>query len=62
MFGFESQDISLTAEQAAHIGTPITEKVINVKKVGDSSANGASPVPLFQPLWIASLAIAESSL
>lgn len=56
--GFESQDITLTAEQASHIGTPITKKVINVNKVGENSANGNSPVTLFQPLWMASLATA----
>ncbi|MEH7072622.1 YhgE/Pip domain-containing protein [Neobacillus drentensis] len=56
--GFEKQGRTLTAEQAANLATPITKKVTNVNEIGTNSANGNSPVSLFQPLWIGSLASA----
>lgn len=56
--GFEVQGANLTVEQAASIVTPITKKVTNVNEVGTNSANGNSPISLFQPLWMASLASA----
>jgi YhgE/Pip-like protein len=56
--GFEKQGTTLTAKQAASLATPITKKIINVNEIGTNSANGNSPVSLFQPLWIASLASA----
>ena len=56
--GFEKQGATLTAKQAAILATPITKKVTNVNEIGTNSANGNSPISLFQPLWIASLASA----
>lgn len=56
--GLEKQGATLTAKQAASLATPITKKVTNVNEIGTNSANGNSPVSLFQPLWIASLASA----
>lgn len=56
--GFEKQGATFTAKQAASLATPITKKVTNVNEIGTNSANGNSPVSLFQPLWIASLASA----
>lgn len=54
--GFTSKGASLTVEQASSLATPIIKKVSNVHETGTSSANGNSPVSLFQPLWMASLA------
>lgn len=56
--GFEKQGATLTAKQAASLAVPIAKKVTNVNEVGTNSANGNSPMSLFQPLWIASLASA----
>ncbi|MBM7651179.1 YhgE/Pip domain-containing protein [Neobacillus cucumis] len=56
--GFEKQGATLTAKQAASLATPITKNVTNVNEIGTNSANGNSPVSLFQPLWIGSLASA----
>lgn len=56
--GYESNNITLTAEQVSNILTPISKKVINVNEVKENSANGNAPVSLFQPLWIASIATA----
>ena len=56
--GFEKQGATLTAKQAASLAVPIAKKVTNVNEVGTNSANGNSPISLFQPLWIASLASA----
>ncbi|MFJ7975959.1 YhgE/Pip domain-containing protein [Peribacillus sp. JNUCC 23] len=56
--GFEKQGATLTAKQAASLATPITKTVTNVNEIGTNSANGNSPISLFQPLWIASLASA----
>ncbi|MED4228945.1 YhgE/Pip domain-containing protein [Neobacillus cucumis] len=56
--GFEKQGATLTAKQAASLAMPITKKVTNVNEIGTNSANGNSPVSLFQPLWIGSLASA----
>ncbi|MEH7378036.1 YhgE/Pip domain-containing protein [Neobacillus drentensis] len=54
--GFEKQGATLTAKQAASLATPISKKVTNVNEIGTNSAGGNSPVSLFQPLWIGSLA------
>ncbi|USK71174.1 YhgE/Pip domain-containing protein [Peribacillus asahii] len=56
--GFEKQGATLTAKQAESLATPITKTVTNVNEIGSNSANGNSPVSLFQPLWMASLASA----
>ncbi|WHZ02890.1 DUF3533 domain-containing protein [Neobacillus sp. YX16] len=56
--GFEKQGETLTAKQAASLAAPIAKKVTNVNEIGTNSANGNSPISLFQPLWIASLASA----
>ncbi|MGF6950428.1 hypothetical protein QF028_002933 [Neobacillus sp. B4I6] len=56
--GFEKQGATLTAKQAASLAIPISKKVTNVNEIGINSANGNSPVSLFQPLWIGSLASA----
>lgn len=56
--GFEKQGATLTAKQAASLATPITKTVTNVNEIGTNSASGNSPVSLFQPLWIGSLASA----
>ncbi|MFJ5624900.1 YhgE/Pip domain-containing protein [Peribacillus loiseleuriae] len=54
--GFEKQGGTLTAKQASSLVSPITKKVTNVNETGPNSANGNSPVSLFQPLWMASIA------
>ncbi len=56
--GFDKQGVTLTAKQAASLATPITRSITNVNEFGSKSANGNSPISLFQPLWIASLASA----
>ncbi|KAA0547098.1 DUF3533 domain-containing protein [Bacillus sp. BGMRC 2118] len=56
--GFEKQGATLTVKQAASLAIPIAKKVTIVNEIGTNSANGNSPVSLFQPLWMASLAIA----
>lgn len=56
--GFEKLEATLTPKQASSLATPITKKVTNVNEIGSNSANGNSPVSLFQPLWIASMASA----
>ncbi|TPV42616.1 YhgE/Pip domain-containing protein [Bacillus dicomae] len=56
--GLKAKGATLTTDEAAKLVTPITKKVTNVNKVGKNSANGNSPISLFQPLWIASLASA----
>ncbi|WNS46807.1 ABC transporter permease [Paenibacillus sp. MMS20-IR301] len=56
--GFKAQGGTLTVEQAAGLATPIIKQVANVNETGTSSANGNSPISLFQPLWMASLASA----
>ncbi|SFC51786.1 YhgE/Pip N-terminal domain-containing protein [Bacillus sp. OV322] len=55
---FEAQGAALTAKQTAVLAAPISKKVTNVNEIGTNSANGNSPVSLFQPLWIGSLASA----
>ncbi|MBJ7996497.1 YhgE/Pip domain-containing protein [Bacillus mycoides] len=54
--GLKAKGTTLTADQVSNVVTPITKKVINVNEIGKNSANGNSPMSLFQPLWIASLA------
>ncbi|MDA1571142.1 phage infection protein, partial [Bacillus cereus] len=56
--GLKAKGATLTTDEAAKLVTPITKKVTNVNEVGENSANGNSPISLFQPLWIASLASA----
>ncbi|MBZ4222618.1 DUF3533 domain-containing protein [Bacillus wiedmannii] len=56
--GLKAKGATLTADQVSNVVTPITKKVINVNETGKNSANGNSPMSLFQPLWIASLASA----
>ncbi|MGG0153438.1 YhgE/Pip domain-containing protein [Bacillus mycoides] len=56
--GLKAKGATLTADQASNLVTPITKKVTNVNAIGKNSANGNSPISLFQPLWIASLASA----
>ena len=56
--GLEKQGAAITVKQAASLAAPITKKVANVNEIGTNSANGNSPVSLFQPLWIGSLASA----
>ncbi|OOL11925.1 phage infection protein [Bacillus cereus] len=53
--GWKAKGATLTADQVSNVVTPITKKVTNVNEVGKNSANGNSPISLFQPLWIASL-------
>jgi len=56
--GLKAKGATLTADQVSNVVTPITKKVTNVNETGKNSANGNSPMSLFQPLWIASLASA----
>ncbi|NMH68358.1 DUF3533 domain-containing protein [Bacillus sp. RO3] len=56
--GFEKQGVTLSPKQVSTLVTPITKNVINVNEIGTNSANGNSPVSLFQPLWMASMASA----
>ncbi|PGT19417.1 YhgE/Pip domain-containing protein [Bacillus cereus] len=56
--GFKAKGATLTTDQVSNLVTPIAKKVTNVNEVGKNSANGNSPISLFQPLWIASLASA----
>ncbi|WHY31871.1 YhgE/Pip domain-containing protein [Bacillus wiedmannii] len=56
--GLKAKGATLTTDQAVKLVTPITKKVTNVNEIGKKSANGNSPMSLFQPLWIASLASA----
>lgn len=56
--GLKAKGATLTADQVSNVVTPITKKVTNVNEIGKNSANGNSPMSLFQPLWIASLASA----
>lgn len=55
---FKAKGITLIADQASSLVTPITKKVTNMNEIGKNSTNGHSPISLFQPLWIASLASA----
>lgn len=56
--GLKAKGATLTADQVSNVITPIAKKVTNVNEIGKNSANGNSPMSLFQPLWIASLASA----
>ncbi|MGY2613955.1 YhgE/Pip domain-containing protein [Bacillus pretiosus] len=56
--GLKAKGATLTADQVSKVVTPIAKKVTNVNETGKNSANGNSPMSLFQPLWIASLASA----
>lgn len=53
---FAAQNMTLTAEQAAAIATPITKVVTIVHGAGENMGGGNMPVNLFQPLWIGSIA------
>ncbi|WP_408895131.1 ABC transporter permease [Paenibacillus taichungensis] len=52
----KAKGTTLTVEQVAFLVNPIAKDVTNVNEVGTHSANGNSPISLFQPLWMASLA------
>ncbi|KPL60423.1 YhgE/Pip domain-containing protein [Rossellomorea vietnamensis] len=56
--GFGKQSATLTPQQVSKLVNPITKSVTNVNEIGTHSANGNSPVSLFQPLWMASMASA----
>ncbi|MGG0707746.1 YhgE/Pip domain-containing protein [Bacillus paramobilis] len=56
--GYKAKGATLTADQVSNVVSPIAKKVTNVNETGKNSANGNSPMSLFQPLWIASLASA----
>ncbi|PFM48021.1 phage infection protein [Bacillus cereus] len=56
--GLKAKGATLTADQVTNVVTPIAKKVTNVNEIGKNSANGNSPMSLFQPLWISSLASA----
>ncbi|HDR7325817.1 MULTISPECIES: YhgE/Pip domain-containing protein [Bacillus] len=58
--GLKARGATLTTDQASKLVTPIVKNVKNVNEVGKNSANGNSPMALFQPLWIASLASAAN--
>lgn len=55
---FTAQNMTLTAEQASSIATPITKVVTTVNGAGENMGGGNMPVNLFQPLWIGSIATA----
>lgn len=48
--GFKAKGTTLTTDQVSKLVTPITKKVTNVNEIGKNSANGNSPISLFQPL------------
>ncbi|WP_180228552.1 YhgE/Pip domain-containing protein [Bacillus wiedmannii] len=56
--GSKAKVATVIADQVSNVVTPIAKKVTNVNEIGKNSANGNSPMSLFQPLWIASLASA----
>lgn len=56
--GLKKQGATLTVDQASVLVSPITKTVTNVNEIGTNSANGNSPVSLFQPLWMACMASA----
>ena len=56
--GLKAKGATVTVDQVSNVVTPIAKKVTNVNEIGKNSANGNSPISLFQPLWIASLASA----
>ena len=56
--GLSVQGATLTVEQAAAIAVPIEKVVENVNETGENSASGNSPISLFQPIWIGSIATA----
>ncbi|MGF9769060.1 YhgE/Pip domain-containing protein [Bacillus albus] len=56
--GLKAKGATVTVDQVSNVVTPIAKKVTNVNETGKNSANGNSPMSLFQPLWIASLASA----
>ncbi|MES5866024.1 DUF3533 domain-containing protein [Bacillus cereus group sp. RP32] len=56
--GLKAKGATVKVDQVSNVVTPITKEVTNVNEIGKNSANGNSPMSLFQPLWIASLASA----
>lgn len=52
---FDQQVAAITTKQAAAFASPIVSEVIHANAIGTHSANGNSPVLMFQPLWMASL-------
>ncbi|MED3822641.1 DUF3533 domain-containing protein [Priestia flexa] len=54
----EKQGATLTPKQIELFANPVGKTMENVHETGKNSANGNSPISLFQPLWIACLASA----
>ncbi|MDQ0185162.1 YhgE/Pip-like protein [Cytobacillus kochii] len=54
----KTADTAVSVSQAEVLAEPIAVNHQNVNAVGENSANGNAPVSLFQPLWIAVMAIA----
>lgn len=52
---FDQQGAAISTKQAAALASPIDCVVIHVNATGTHSANGNSPILMFQPLWMASL-------
>lgn len=52
---FDQQGAAVSTKQAAAFASPIVSEVIHANAIGTHSANGNSPVLMFQPLWMASL-------
>lgn len=52
---FDQQGAAVSTKQAAAFASPIVSEVIYANAIGTRSANGNSPVLMFQPLWMASL-------
>ncbi|WP_391209736.1 YhgE/Pip domain-containing protein [Psychrobacillus sp. L4] len=53
--GFKMNGNTISTEQASLLVSPIMKKVVNVNETGTKSANGNSPVSMFQPLWMGSI-------
>ncbi|WP_391122959.1 YhgE/Pip domain-containing protein [Psychrobacillus sp. L3] len=53
--GFKMNGNTITTEQASLLVSPIMKKVVNINETGTKSANGNSPVSMFQPLWMGSI-------
>ncbi|WP_334072552.1 MULTISPECIES: YhgE/Pip domain-containing protein [Paenibacillus] len=52
---FDRQGAAISTKQAAALVSPIVSEVVHVNATGTHSANGNSPISMFQPLWMASL-------
>ncbi|QFG01072.1 DUF3533 domain-containing protein [Psychrobacillus glaciei] len=53
--GFKMNGNTISTEQASLLVSPISKKIVNVNEIGTKSANGNSPVSMFQPLWMGSI-------